>query len=67
MSNELEDSIICPVCKGSDIVDNSQYKDNNGWVGHYERWKVTNTRACLTCGVMFIPVVGNGMKPKEDE
>ena len=64
-AEELEASIVCPVCKGNDIQDNSQYKDNGGYVGHYEQWKVTDTRACLTCGVMFIPVEGNGIKPEE--
>jgi|TARA_R110000822_G_scaffold82467_2_gene195059 hypothetical protein len=59
---ELEDSIVCPVCKSNNIRDTSIKENNGGWVGSYEEWKVSDTRACLKCGVMFIPVVGNGLQ-----
>ena len=61
----MEDNLACPVCKSDDIRDTSTYENNNGWVGSYEEWKTSDTRACLSCGVMFIPVVGNGIPRTE--
>ena len=50
----------CPVCKSENIKDNSVRK-NNGVIGHgFSSWKVNDTRCCLDCGVMFVPVKGNG-------
>ena len=64
---ELEDSIVCPVCKSNDIRDTSTKENNGGYVGSYKEWKVTDTRACNKCGVMFIPVIGNGLEKEKDE
>ena len=57
--------IKCPLCKSDNIWDSSTY-DNNGIMGPgYSSWKTTNNRCCNDCGIMFIPVIGNGLKEEK--
>lgn len=58
---EEKEIIKCPVCKSTDISDDSIY-ENNGIIGHgYSTWKVSNNRSCNNCGVIFKLVKGNGI------
>jgi len=49
----------CPVCKSENITDNSQRKSNGIYGSGFSSWKVTDTRICNECGVIFKPVKGN--------
>jgi len=50
---------FCPHCKSEKVEDNSMTQ-NNGIIGPgYSSWKVTNTRVCLDCGIIFIPTPNN--------
>ena len=51
----------CPVCKSENIADNSM-RENNGIYGSgFSSWKINETRVCNECGIMFVPVKGNGI------
>jgi hypothetical protein len=57
----IEPVIHCPVCKSTNIEDNSIRQDN-GIIGPgYASWKVTDTRCCKDCGVIFKITKNNGL------
>lgn len=57
--------IYCPVCKSSDVADNSTYKSNNVCGPGYHSWKTSDSRVCNVCGVVFKPTKNNQIKDND--
>ena len=53
--------IRCPLCKSENIKDNSTTANNGVFGSGYSSWKVTDSRNCEDCGMIFKPVQGNGL------
>ncbi len=58
-------TIQCPLCVSTDIEDISTYGSNGIFGPGAAGWKITDLRACNKCGIVFKPVVGNGLQDED--
>jgi hypothetical protein len=59
--SKQQTAIRCPVCRSENIADHSTYQGNGALGYGYKVFKTSDMRACNDCGIMFIPVKGNGL------
>ena len=51
----------CPCCKSENIDDSSTYASNGVYGPGGASWKTFDARSCKDCGILFKPVLGNGI------
>jgi hypothetical protein len=51
--DEKINKIECPVCHSNSFKDNSTYENNGIFGPGWREWLVSESKVCLTCGVVF--------------